>query len=96
MNKLFHLLFFLSFGAVFAQNQNRIFEKVQLLENRTLKITVNDGVYKIVPYNNNIIETTFTPTGEVEKTESHAVILEPKDIDISFVETANEVVLMTG
>ena len=96
MNKLFHLLFFLSFGAVFAQNQNRIFEKVQLLENRTLKITVNDGVYKIVPYNNNIIETTFTPTGEIEKTESHAVILEPKDIDISFVETANEVVLMTG
>ena len=96
MNKLFHLLFFLSFGAVFAQNQNRIFEKVQLLENRTLKITVNDGVYKIVPYNNNIIETTFTPTGEVEKTESHAVILEPKDIDISVVETANEVVLMTG
>jgi alpha-glucosidase (family GH31 glycosyl hydrolase) len=89
-------LFFLSFGAVFAQNQNRIFEKVQLLENRTLKITVNDGIYKIVPYNNNIIETTFTPTGEVEKTESHAVILEPKDIDISFVETANEVVLMTG
>ena len=96
MNKLFHLLFFLSFGAVFAQNPNRIFKKVQLLENRTLKITVNDGVYKIVPYNNNIIETTFTPTGEVEKTESHAVILEPKDIDISFVETANEVVLMTG
>ena len=96
MNKLFHLLFLLSLGAVFAQNQNRIFEKVQLLENRTLKITVNDGVYKIVPYNNNIIETTFTPTGEVEKTESHAVILEPKDIDISFVETANEVVLMTG
>ena len=96
MNKFFHLLFFLSFGAVFAQNQNRIFEKVQLLENRTLKITVNDGVYKIVPYNNNIIETTFTPTGEIEKTESHAVILEPKDIDISFVETANEVVLMTG
>ena len=96
MNKLFHLLFFLSFGAVFAQNQNRIFEKVQLLENRTLKITVNDGVYRIVAYNNNIIETTFTPTGEIEKTESHAVILEPKDIDISFVETANEVVLMTG
>ena len=96
MNKLFHLLFFLSFGAVFAQNQNRIFEKVQLLENRTLKITVNDGLYKIVPYNNNIIETTFTTSGEVEKTESHAVILEPKDIDISFVETANEVVLMTG
>ena len=81
---------------LFAQNPNRIFEKVQLLENRTLKITVNDGLYKIVPYNNNIIETTFTPTGEVEKTESHAVILEPKDIDISFVETANEVVLMTG
>ena len=96
MNKLFHLLFFLSFGAVFAQNPNRIFEKVQLLDNRTFKITVNDGIYKIVPYNNNIIETTFTPTGEIEKTESHAVILEPKDIDISFVETANEVVLMTG
>lgn len=96
MNKLFHLLFFLSFGAVFAQNPNRIFEKVQLLENRTLKITVNDGVYRIVPYNNNIIETTFNPTGEIEKAESHAVILEPKDIDISLEETANEVVLMTG
>ncbi|MFL2623439.1 MAG: TIM-barrel domain-containing protein [Flavobacteriaceae bacterium] len=96
MNKLFNLLFFLSFGVVFAQNPNRIFEKVQLLENRTLKITVNDGVYRIVPYNNNIIETTFNPTGEIEKTESHAVILEPKDIDISLKETANEVVLTTG
>ena len=67
MNKLFHLLFFLSFGAVFAQNPNRIFEKVQLLENRTLKITVNDGLYKIVPYNNNIIETTFTQAVRLKK-----------------------------
>ena len=95
MNKLIFLFFSISFSAVFAQNSKRVFEKVEILENHTLKITVNDGIYKIVPYTNNIIETTFIPYGEDENKKSHAVILKPGNIENSFKEDVNEIILKT-
>lgn len=96
MNKLFHFLFCISFASVFAQNSERIFENVQFLENHTLKITVSDGRYEILPYTNTIIETTFIPTGESKQMESHAVILKPKTIDVSFKEEGNQFILKTN
>jgi len=84
MNKLLSLLFCVSFCAVFAQNSKRVFESVKFVENQNLMIKVSDGIYKIVPYTETILETTFIPTGEKEKKESHAVVLEPKHIDASF------------
>ncbi len=95
MNKLIYLLFCISFSAVFAQNSKRIFENVEIVEDLTLKITVSDGVYKIVPYSNTIVETTFIPNGEAVQKESHAVILKPKNIAISFKEKEDHFVLKT-
>jgi len=84
MNKFLGLLIYFSFGIVFAQNPHRIFESVEIIENQSLEIKVNDGLYKIVPYTKNIVQTTFIPTGETEKKESHAVVLKPKQIDVTF------------
>ena len=95
MNKLIYLLFYISFSVVFAQNSKRIIKNAEILDNHTLKITVNDGVYKIIPYSTNIIETTFIPNGEAIQKESHAVILKPKKIDVSFKEKADHFVLKT-
>ena len=95
MNKFLGLLIYFSFGIVFAQNPHRIFESVEIIENQSLEIKVNDGLYKIVPYTKNIVQTTFIPTGETEKKESHAVVLKPKQIDVTFKEEVNHIVLQT-
>ena len=95
MNKLVFLFCWISFSTVFAQNSKRIFEKVEILEDNTLKISVNDGIYKIVPYTNNIIETTFIPYGDNENKKSHAVILKPNNIETSFDEDLNQIILNT-
>ena len=58
MNKFLGLLIYFSFGIVFAQNPHRIFESVEIIENQSLEIKVNDGLYKIVPYTKNIVQTT--------------------------------------
>ena len=57
MNKFLGLLIYFSFGIVFAQNPHRIFESVEIIENQSLEIKVNDGLYKIVPYTKNIVQT---------------------------------------
>ena len=95
MNKLVFLFCCISFSAVFAQNSKRIFEKVEILEDNTLEISVNDGIYKIVPYTNNIIETTFIPYGDDENKKSHAVILKPNNLETSFDEDLNQIILKT-
>lgn len=95
MNKFLGLLIYFSFGIVFAQNPHRIFESVEIIENQSLEIKVNDGLYKIVPYTKNIVQTTFIPTGETEKKESHAVVLKPKQIDVTFKEEVNHFVLQS-
>ena len=95
MNKFLGLLIYFSFGIVFAQNPHRIFESIEIIENQSLEIKVNDGLYKIVPYTKNIVQTTFIPTGETEKKESHAVVLKPKQIDVTFKEEVNHFVLQT-
>lgn len=95
MNKLVFLFCCISFSAVFAQNSKRIFEKGEILEDNTLKISVNDGIYKIIPYTNNIIETTFIPYGDDENKKSHAVILKPNNIKTYFDEDLNQITLKT-
>ena len=95
MNKLVFLFCCISFSAVFAQNSKRIFEKVEILEDNTLEISVNDGIYKIFPYTNNIIETTFIPYGDDENKKSHAVILKPNNLETSFDEDLNQIILKT-
>ena len=68
---------------------------MEFIEQQRLNIKVSDGIYKIIPYTKNIIETTFIPTGEIEKKASHAVVLKPKQIDITFEEKVDHFVLQT-
>lgn len=85
-------LFILNLG--FSQNPNRTFESVDF-KNNVLEIKVNDGVYKIMPYTENIIETTFIPTGEIFNINSHAVVLKPKTVTSELLKTETSVELKT-
>ena len=78
----------------FSQNPNRTF--VSFSEHSDyLGVVVSDGMYRIVPYSNSIIETTFVPNGENFDPSSHAVVLKPSDVDSEFVKTDTYLELMT-
>lgn len=85
-------LFVLKLG--FSQNPNRIFESIDY-KNNILEIKVNDGIYKITPYNKYIVETVFIPNGEEVKNQSHAVILKPKPVSSELLETTDSFELKT-
>ncbi len=74
MKKIFILLFVTSIS--FAQNANRKYISHQWVEN-SLEITTSDGKYRIEPYSDKIIETSFIPNGQTFNPESHAVVLQP-------------------
>jgi len=66
---------------VFAQNESRYLVNLEQ-DNKEIRITTNDGAYKITYYNKFIVETTFIPKGETFKEYSHAVVLEPSGADL--------------
>ena len=76
MKKLFLFLFLSSIG--FAQNINRKFESFKATDN-SLIINVSDGQYLLKAYSAFIIETTFLPKGETFNSNSHALVLTPKN-----------------
>jgi alpha-glucosidase len=47
-----------------------------------LNIEVTDGQYHIKFYSSEIVETTFIPTGQEFKEESHAVVLDSKNLEV--------------
>lgn len=51
-----------------------------------LEIKVTDGTYKILFYSEDIVETTFIPTGETKNNPSHAVVMQPERITTTFSE----------
>lgn len=70
-----------------AQNSNRIFKGFSE-ENQISKIEVNDGTYYVKFYDDEIVETTFIPTGEAYNADSHAVVLKPKNTELKFTQEA--------
>ena len=89
MNKVsnFIILFFL--GALcYAQNANRIFERV-IEKKNSIEVNVNDGKYIITFYTPKIVETTFIPKGEEYNNESHAVVLKPNVINVQLGNTTD-------
>ncbi|WP_026754916.1 TIM-barrel domain-containing protein [Sediminibacter sp. Hel_I_10] len=74
--KLF-ILFLVGIQLSFAQNPDRSYESHKQDKDK-LTVKTNDGVYVFQIYTENIIETTFIPNGEAQKTPSHAVVLQPK------------------
>ena len=71
----------------FAQNSNRKFESISKY-NTYVEVKTNDGVYRFQPYGNEIIETSFIPTGETFNSSSHAVVLKPEKVKMEIVETS--------
>ncbi len=83
---LFITILFLSSTILFSQNSKRIFEEIKNNESN-IEIKTNDGKYLIKAINENIIETTFIPQGEIFNANSHAVILKSEFIKGDFSET---------
>lgn len=74
MKKIFFFLFVTAVS--FAQNANRKYVS-HSWKNNVLEVKVSDGTYRIQPYSDKIIETTFVPTGETFNPKSEAVVLKP-------------------
>ena len=88
----FALFLLVLFG--FSQNPNRAFESITYKDSN-LEIKTDDGTYRIVPYSNYIIETSFIPNGETFNPSSHAVILKPETLNTEFEESEKSFELKT-
>ena len=93
-NFIYTALLLISFS-ISGQNANRTFISA---ENKGpyLEIKVSDGIYKIIPYSHEIIETAFVPNGEDYKNYSHAVVLQPKHTLINFEAAGNLISYVTS
>jgi alpha-glucosidase (family GH31 glycosyl hydrolase) len=81
IQSLITLAFVFLTATLFGQNEDRYLVSLEQDDNE-IRITTNDGAYKITYYNKYIVETTFTPKGETFKENSHAVVLEPTGADL--------------
>jgi len=89
-------LFLLLITAVtFAQNANRNYLS-HTWKNNLLEVKTSDGTYRIKPYSNKIVETSFVPNGEVYNPNSHAVIKTPEKVNASVSMTATSISLVTN
>jgi hypothetical protein len=79
MKNIFRILLLFFTVSLFAQNSQRIFEKIDSKNNLTT-ITVNDGVYQLKFYNPEMVETAFIPLGQTLDKASHAIILSPENV----------------
>lgn len=86
-----NVLFLLSFS-VAAQNPNRNFEKLEKTE-AGVEITTNDGKYLFRYFTPEIIETSFIPEGETFEERSHAVVLEPQEVNFIVSEDENNLTI---
>jgi oligosaccharide 4-alpha-D-glucosyltransferase len=92
MKKLLLLLFI---GTIsFAQNASRKYIS-HSWKNNVLEVKTNDGYYRILPYSDKIMETSFIPNGEVFNPNSHAVIKTPEKIKTEFVKNDDSLILHT-
>lgn len=86
--KFLIFLFLISTTIFYAQNSSRKFESIT--NHKTyVELKTNDGLYRFQPYGNEIIETSFIPTGETFNPNSHAVVLKTTPVEIKIVETSN-------
>lgn len=89
-------LFLLLVSAVtFAQNANRNYLS-HTWKNNLLEVKTSDGTYRIKPYSDKIVETSFIPNGEVFNPNSHAVVKTPEKINASVSKTATSISLVTN
>jgi len=84
MKNLFVLILLIfSTEILSAQNPDRIYVSHKQ-ENGVFSVTTNDGKYFFQFYSENILETTFIPTDNIVSSSSHAVVLNPTEIETSY------------
>lgn len=88
-------IFILSGIVSTAQNPNRAFLSFGKKEN-VLEIKTQDGNYRILPYSDKIIETSFVPDGETYRPGSQAVVMRPENIPAEIVESDEKIEFRTG
>jgi oligosaccharide 4-alpha-D-glucosyltransferase len=93
MKKLLLLLLLTSIS--FAQNANRKYLS-HSWKNNVLEVKTNDGTYRILPYSDKIIETSFIPKGETFNPGSHAVVKTPEKIKAKFTATGKTLDIATS
>ncbi|MDO1501592.1 glycoside hydrolase family 31 protein [Winogradskyella maritima] len=82
--KQFVILVTLIFGYfVSAQNVDRKYLS-HSEENGVFKVKVSDGEYMIVPFSEDIFQTTFIPNGETNTKASHAVVKTPEKVKFKY------------
>ena len=86
MKKLILLLLLTTIS--FAQNANRKFIETTKNENG-FSIKVSDGIYNFKFISNQILETTFLPNDEIFNPNSHAVVLNSKINNLTFLAEGN-------
>ena len=86
MKNVFKFLLLFFAASLFAQNNQRFFQKIEF-KNNTAEISVNDGLYQVKFYTPEMVETAFTPKNQTLTENSHAVILSPKSVKYNFRET---------
>lgn len=72
----------------YGQNPNRVFKSISKHKD-FVEVITNDGIYRFQPYGNEIIETSFIPTGETFNPDSHAVVLKTEPVKMEIIETSN-------
>ncbi len=93
MKKIFILLFITTISL--AQNANRKYLSHQW-KNSILEVKTSDGSYRILPYSNEIVETSFIPNGEQFNPNSHAVIKKPEKLKVAFSKSKTNLILNTN
>jgi len=91
---LLSLLLFVTVS-ITAQNPSRTY-KSHNEENNIFSVTTNDGKYLFQFYSEDIIETTFIPKGEMQSKASHAVVMQPKNIEAVYSYVGNDITYGTS
>src|SRR5210317_469529 len=67
---------------IIAQNADRKFKRI--VENSGhIEVVTSDGSYIFKPYSNEIMETSFIPTGEAFSLKSDAVVMKPIGVQMA-------------
>ncbi len=88
-------IFVLSNIVLTAQNPNRAFLSFEKKEN-VLEIKTQDGSYRIFPYSDKIMETSFVPNGETYRPGSQAVVMRPENVQAEVTESDEKLEFRTG
>jgi len=91
MKNLIFLFLFVA-SITFSQNKEREFIESNFTNKNELEIKVSDGNYYINFLSTEIIETTFVPKSEERILDSHAVVLNLKDVHIRKKETSDYII----